>query len=205
MSRTACLVAAVLLTIPYGASAQMQPHRAEYALRLGVSPNAPQIGTAFQDITLDCTGWHIKRDISSEIALTSSWKFSVASKLDGEEARSGAGFNYRTVQIQNGAERDTRGKIQRAGKELRAEIVSPSGPSQFVLPPPTLMPVAAISHLIDRLKAKASSFPALMFDAEVVSDAFLVDVTELDPESLRPAPPPTSQLPFRPPSRGQCS
>lgn len=188
MSRAVCLFTAALLLVPHWASAQMQPHRAEYALRLGTSPNAPRIGTALQDITLDCTGWHIKRDISSEIALTSTWKFSVASRLDGEEARGGNGFRYHTVQIQNGAERDTKGKIQRAGKELRAEIVSPNGPAQFVLPPPTLMPVAAISHLVDRLKAKAASFPALMFDAEVMGDAFLVDVTELDPEGLRPAP-----------------
>ncbi|WP_170921059.1 EipB family protein [Enhydrobacter aerosaccus] len=189
-----CLIAAMLLVLPHAVSAQMQPHRAEYALRLGTSANAPRIGTAFQDITLDCTGWHIKRDISSEIAITSAWKLSLASKLDGEEARSGNGFRYRAVQIQNGAERDTKGKIQRSGKDLRAEIVSPTGPSQFILPPPTLMPVAAISHLVDRLKAKAAAFPALMFDAEVVGDAFLVDVTELEPGSLRPAPPADSPV-----------
>jgi hypothetical protein len=158
-------------------------------LRLGAAANAPRIGTAVQDISLDCTGWHIKRDISSEIAVTSSWKLSVASKLDGDEPSSGHGFRYRTVQIQNGAERETHGKIRQAGGELRAEIVSPNGPSQFVLPPPTLMPVAAISHLVDRLRARASAFPALMFDAEVMGDAFLVDVTELDPGALRAARP----------------
>ena len=40
------------------------------------------------------------------------------------------------------------------------------------------MPVAAIDHLIERLRANAASFPALMFDAEVMGDAFLIDVTE---------------------------
>ena len=64
----------------------MQPHRAEYALRLGVAANAPRIGTAVQDLTLDCAGWRLKRDINTEIALTPSWKISLASKLDGEEA-----------------------------------------------------------------------------------------------------------------------
>jgi hypothetical protein len=54
-----------------------------------------------------------------------------------------------------------------------------------VLPPPTLLPVAAIDHLIERLRARAASFPALMFDGEVISDAFLVDVTEQDRASLR--------------------
>ena len=50
--------------------AEVQPHRAEYALRLGAAANAPRIGTAVQDLSRDCTGWHLKRDIKTEIALT---------------------------------------------------------------------------------------------------------------------------------------
>lgn len=185
-------VAAFLWTAPGSlgtAAAQMLPHRAEYALRLGVAANAPRIGTAVQDITLDCTGWHIKRDISSEIAITSSWKMSIASKLDGKETRGGNGFDYRTVQIQNGSERETKGHVRRDGKETRADILWPSGPQQIVLPPPTLMPVAAVSQMVDRLKSKAASFPAMMFDAEVIGDAFLVDVEQIDPATLRKTPP----------------
>ena len=54
---------------------------------------------------------------------------------------------------------------------MRAEIVLAGSPtSQFVLPPPTLMPVAAIDHLIQRL-GQRRLFPALMFDAEVIGDA----------------------------------
>ena len=68
-------------------------------------------------------------------------------------------------------------------------FVSPNGPKQFVLPPPTLMPVGAIGHLIERLGAGAASFPALAFDAEVIGDAFLIDVTEIDPGVLRGARP----------------
>jgi hypothetical protein len=185
MRKLVCLLAAVSALCPQWAMAEMLPHRAEYALRLGPAANAPRIGTAIQDLTQDCAGWHLKRDINTEIAITPSWKMSVASKLDGEEPRSGNGLRYRTLQVQNGNGRETRGKIQRVGKELRAEIVSPNGPKQFVLPSPTLMPVAAIGHLVERLGAGARSFPALAFDAEVIGDAFLIDVAEIDPGVLR--------------------
>ena len=185
MRKLVCFLAAISALCPHWATAEMLPHRAEYALRLGPAANAPRIGTAIQDLTQDCGGWHLKRDIDSEIAITPSWKMTVVSKLDSEELRSGNQLRYRTLQLQNGNERETRGKVQRAGKELRAEIVSPNGPKQFVLPPPTLMPVGAVGHLIERLAAGAASFPALAFDAEVIGDAFLIDVTEIDPGVLR--------------------
>ncbi len=149
--------ALLALLSPQLAVAQMQPHHAVYGLRLGAAVNAPRIGTAVQDLALDCAGWHLKRDITTEIALTSSWKISVASKLDADEALSGNALRYHTVQNQNGSERETRGKVQRSGKEMRVEIASPAGPTQFVLPPPTLLPVAAINHLIERLGARGSS------------------------------------------------
>ncbi|SEP49999.1 protein of unknown function [Rhodospirillales bacterium URHD0017] len=182
------LAGAVLVpdVAPGAAMAQVQPHRAEYALRLGIAANAPRIGTAVNDLSLDCSGWHLKRDIKTEIALTASWKMSLASKLDGQEPKSGNGFRYSTVQVQNGSEREFKGRVQRQGGELRAEIVQPGAPPNlFVLPPPTLMPVAAIDHLIERLRANAASFPALMFDAEVMGDAFLLDVTEQQRGQLR--------------------
>jgi hypothetical protein len=84
------------------------------------------------------------------------------------------------VQVQNGAEYETSGRVERTSQETRAQIVSPSGPVNFVLPPPTLMPVSAIEFMINRLRAGATAFPALTFDAEVIGDAFLVDVTETD-------------------------
>jgi envelope integrity protein B len=192
MRRFVCLVlaGAVLATgiVPGMAAAQMQPHRAEYALRLGAAPGAPRIGTAVNDLSLDCSGWHLKRDIKTEIALTSSWKMTLASKLDAEEPKNGNAFRFSTVQAQNGSEREFKGRVQRQAGELRAEIVQPGGPPNlFVLPPPTLMPVAAIDHLVQRLQAKAATFPTLMFDAEVLGDAFLVDVTEQERGQLRPA------------------
>jgi hypothetical protein len=186
MRAAVCFAVLAALLWPQWAIAQVQPHRAVYGLRLGAAINAPRIGTAVQDLTQDCGGWHLKRDISTEIALTSSWKISLQSKLDGEEQRGGQGFRYRTLQVQNGAERETRGRVQRAGRELRAEIVTPNAPpEQFLLPPPTLMPVAGIDHMIERLRANAATFPALTFDAEVIGDAFLVDVSELDPGAIR--------------------
>ncbi|WP_395713194.1 EipB family protein [Reyranella sp.] len=173
---------------PGAADAQVQPHRAEYALRLGVAANAARIGTAINDLSQDCAGWRLKRDIRSDIALTTSWRINLSSKLDAEESR--AVLRYNTVQIQNGGQREMKGRVQKRSGETRAEIVLGEGsPQQLVLPPPTMLPVAALDYLIDRLRAKAASFPALMFDGEVISDAFLVDVTEQDRASLRRARP----------------
>jgi hypothetical protein len=187
------VLAAALLCSPgfsQVARAQVQPHRAEYTLRLGAAANAPRIGTAVHDLSQDCAGWHLKRDIKTEIALTTSWRMSVASKMDADEQRNGNGFRFSTLQIQNGSQREIKGRVQRKAGETRAEIVlAGSPPNQFVLPPPTLMPVAAIDHLVHQLQANAASFPALMFDGEVIGDAFLIDVTEQDRAALRAARP----------------
>ena len=118
---------------------------------------------------------------------------SLASKLDSEETRNA--FRYGLVQTQNGNPRDVKGRVQKQGGDLKAEIVfGTSPPAQFVLPPPTLLPVAAINHLIERLTAKAASFPALMFDPEVIGDVFLIEVTEQDRATLRGARPADKQV-----------
>ena len=180
-----CSLAALAALVPTGAGAQMQPHRAEYTLRLGVAANAPRIGRAVQDVSQDCNGWHLKRDISTDIAITSSWKLNLLSKLDGQERRDGDDFRFRTVQSQNGAEQEMRGRVRRTAREVHADIDYPSGPQQLVLPPPTLMPVASINNVIERLRHGAASFPSMTFDGEVIGDAFLVDVDQLDPGVLR--------------------
>jgi hypothetical protein len=186
MHRLVGFILAGAVLVPGVAAAQVQPHRAEYALRLGTAANAGRIGTAVHDLSQDCGGWHLKRDIKTEIALTTSWRMSLSSRMDGQEPKSGNAFRFSTVQVQNGSEREIKGRVQRQGGELRAEIVQPpSPPDQFVLPPPTLMPVAAIDHLIGRLQAKAANFPALMFDGEVIGDAFLIEVTEQERGQLR--------------------
>lgn len=189
MRKLVCFLAAFAALGAPAAGAQMLPHHAEYALRLGDAADAPRIGKAVQDLTQDCAGWHLKRDISTEIAITTSWKLSLVSKLDGEERRDGNDFRFRTVQSQNGAEHEMRGRVRRTAKEVRADIDYPSGPRQLVLPPPTLMPIAAINKVIERLRSGAASFPSMAFDAEVIGDAFLVDVEQLDPGVLRRRPP----------------
>ena len=189
MRKLVCFLTAFAALGAPGAGAQMLPHHAEYALRLGVAANAPRIGAATEDLTQDCGGWHLKRDISTEIAITTSWKLSLLSRLDGEERRDGSDFRFRTMQSQNGAEHVMRGRVRRTPKEVHADIDFPSGPQQLVLPLPTLMPIAAVNKVIERLRAGAASFPAMTFDAEVVGDAFLVDVDQLDPGVLRSRPP----------------
>ena len=157
----------------------MQPHRAEYSLRLGIAANAPRVGTATQDITVDCAGWRLKREVKTELALTPTLKFSLASRLTGEEERSGNEFRYRTVQILNGAERETKGEVRRLDGETRVEVVTPDGPERLVLPPQTLMPIAAFGQVVDRLAAGVTSFPVLMFGAEATGAAFQLDVKSL--------------------------
>jgi len=179
MLRPAVLVA-LALCLPTAARAEPVPHRAEYALRLGQAANAPRIGEATHDLAADCGGWKLRRDIASEIALTAQWKLSVGSKLDAEESRGGSSLRYRATQFQNGAERTSRGRVERTPAETRAEIAGGQGAQQIVLPPGTLLPVAGIAHLVERLRAGVTSFPALMFDAEVISDAFLVEANLLD-------------------------
>lgn len=182
-----CFLSVGALLWPQGASAQLQPYRAEYALRLGTAVNAPRVGSAVQDLALTCDGWHLKRDVKGELALSATWKLNVASKLDGEEPVAGDSFRYRTVQIQNGAERETHGKVQRAGNEWKAEIVSPSGPANSLLPSPTLMPVALIGRVIERLRGgpAAAAFPALAFDAEGTGETFRINVTPVNASTLR--------------------
>jgi len=82
-----------------------------------------------------------------------------------------------------------RGKVQRSGEGLRAELVSPDGAAQVALPAPTLMPVASINHIIDRLRSGATSFATLTFDAQVIGDAFRIDVVRIDDSAIRRRPP----------------
>jgi hypothetical protein len=178
-----------VLLAPQAAWAQLQPHRAEYVVRLGTAANAPRVGRLLQDITLDCKGWHIKRDFASEIALTPSLKVSLAAQLDGDERRDGEGFLYRTALNANGDKQDTRGKVLWANGEFHADIESSKGPAHIVLPAPTLMPVATVDYMVEHLRAKIASFPTFMFSAEAMGDTFRIDVRELDQKALKPPPP----------------
>jgi len=178
-----------MLLLAQGAAAQVLPHRAEYVLRLGSAINAPRVGTATQDLTLDCDGWHLKRDVKGEVPLSATWKLSVVSQLDSEEHRSGDDLRFRALQVQNGTEREVRGTVQRTGGELRADITSPDGPTQLRLPPLTMMPVASIDYIIAKLRKGSASFPALTFDAQGTNDASRVDVTQIEDSAIRRRPP----------------
>ena len=189
-----CFLPAGVLLFAQGVSAEMQPHRAEYVLRLGAAANAPRVGTATQDLTVDCDGWHLKRDIKGEIPISPTWKLNVASMLDSDERRSGDDLRYRSLQVQNGAEREVRGKVQSTDGELRAEITSPEGAAQVLLPTLTLMPVASINYTIDKLRAGSPSFLALTFDAQGIGNALRVDVTKIDDSAIRRRPPADKQI-----------
>ena len=185
MRRPVCFAFMLALLSPIAAHAQLQPHRAEYVLRLGAGAEAARIGRAIQDLTQDCAGWHLKRDVRMDIALMPSVTMSLVSKLDAEE--SPRGLRYSTVQSQNGVDRRFKGRVERHGGELRAEILHPQGGAgQLPLPPATLMPVAALQKLIEHLRAGRGSFSMLTFDGEIVHDAFLVEAMEQAPASLRP-------------------
>ena len=182
------LLPASVLLLAQGVSAQMLPHRAEYVLRLGTAVNAPRVGTAMQDITLDCQAWHLKRDVNGEVPISATWKFDVASMLVSDEERSGDELRYRALQMQNGTEREVRGKVERAGGELRAESKSTDGSANVLLPTLTRMPVASIGYVIDRLRAGLAAFSMLSFDAQGSGEAFRVDVAQTVDSALRRRP-----------------
>jgi hypothetical protein len=183
------LLSAGVLLLAQSAAAQMQPHRAEYTLRLGTAINAPRVGTATQDITLDCDAWHLKRDVKGEVPISSTWKFDIASTLVSDEGRSGDNLRYRALQVQNGSEREVQGKVQRAGGELHVESKSPDGSAHVLLPTLTRMPVASIAYVVDRLHAGLASFTMYSFDPQESGEAFRVDVTQTFEGALRRRPP----------------
>lgn len=170
----AAAAAAVLAASP--AVAQLQPHRAEYSLRLGTALNATRIGRIVQDIALDCNGWRIRRELSVEMSLTPTLKVGITSRMEGEELRGGNGFTWRTAQVVNGSQREVRGTAQRKVEGYRVNLVVGDGPEQSILPPLTQMPVAAIDYLVRRLTAGSEAFPVLLLGAEADGAAFLVDV-----------------------------
>jgi hypothetical protein len=169
------VVAAAALLIAGRAGAQMQPHRAEYTLRLGTALNATRIGSIVQDIARECDGWRIRRELSVDASLTPSFKVSFTSRLEGEEPR-GNDFSWRAVQVLNGTERVVRGTAERESGAWRVGRTTPDGPQHSILPSLTLMPVTAVDYLVRRLARGSESFPLLLFVAEAEGGAFRLDV-----------------------------
>jgi len=109
---------------------------------------------ATQDITFDCTGWRLKREVTTELALTPTLKFSLASHLGGE--RRGAAM----PSLSHGPdpewpERETHGEVQRLDGETRVEIVTPDDRSSCTC---RADPDAdrAVGQVVDRLGAGAA-------------------------------------------------
>jgi len=172
----------------------MRPHHAEYSLRLGTALNATRIGSAVQDVTLDCAGWHIRRDITVEFSLTPTLKVAIASRMEGDERRDGAAFTWRAVQAINGSESEVRGTAHRDNgvgddSAWKVEVATPNGTDRSTLPPLTLMPVAAVNYAIKRLAKGSESFPVLLFGAEAAGAAFLIDVKRTSNGARDPTPP----------------
>jgi hypothetical protein len=172
---TSALAAAAALLIAGPVGAQMQPHRAEYTLRLGTALNATRIGTIVQDIARECDGWRIRRELSVDASLTPSFKVSFTSRLEGKEPR-GNDFAWRAVQVLNGAEREVQGTAEKEAGAWRVDRTTPDGPQQTILPSFTLMPVTAVDYLVRRLARGSESFPVLLFVAEAEGGAFRLDV-----------------------------
>jgi len=183
------IAAGMTLAIAHTAQAELRPHRAEYSLRLGSAANALRIGNAVQELTLDCEAWHIRREVNAEAALTPSLKVKVSSQLTGDEDRAGNAFQYRTLVVQNGVERKTRGSVRREGDAIRATVETPDGTDDSTLPPSTLMPVAAVDSLVEALAAGKTAFPLVMFAAEGSGEAFRFDVRSIPAEALPSTPP----------------
>ena len=169
------LVAAAALLMASPAGAQMQPHRADYTLRLGTALNATRIGTIVQDIELTCDGWRIRRELIVDASLTPSFKVSFTSRLQGDEPRS-KGLTWHAVQVLNGAEREVRGTVEKKDGAWQVDRTTPDGPQPSVLPSFTHMPVAAVDWLLRRLAGASESFPLLVFVPEAEGGAFLLDV-----------------------------
>ena len=185
-----CLLAVVLaVTLGGPAHAQLRPHRAEYSLRLGTAANSPRIGKAVQEMTLDCDGWHMRREVTVSAALTPSLQVKVHSILEGDEDRTGQGFRYHSAVTQNGTLHESSGTVRHDGETIRATIEAPDRTDTTTLPPSTLMPVTAVDSLVKRLSAGDSAFQLTMFSADGVGEAFRFDVKPIEPTALPRKPP----------------
>jgi hypothetical protein len=188
------LVLALAFALPSPAQAELRPHRAEYSLRLGTAANSPRIGKAAQELALDCEGWHSRRDVEAAAAITPSLQVKVLSILTGDEDRAGNRFHYRAVVTQNGARQETRGSVRRDGEEARATIEAPDGSHTTDLPSSTLMPLAAVGKLVERLAAGESTFSLVMFTAEGAGEALRFDVKPAEPRALPSTPPSEAEV-----------
>ncbi len=184
--RSLAPILAVCAPLATTMAADLLPHEARYTVRLGTSANGPQIGGAVQRLSTDCRVRRLRREVSTEFALTPALRFVTESKLDGTETRGGGAFEYRLERRNNDKVESLSGKVTAGKTGVRADIQFPGRPFAFDLPVGTLLPVTGIARIVDRLKAGATAFNFIVFDPELTSDALTVDVGLASPEMLRP-------------------
>ena len=181
-----CLVMASLSAPPVLA-ADLLPHEGNYAIRLGTSPTAPQVGTARQLLGMDCQVWRLERDIKTDIGLAAGLRLTSESELRGAEPRDGSAFDYQLRRAQNGREQSISGRVKVGKNSAQATIVWPSRPVTVDLPTDIVLPVAGFARVIDALKGGATSFSFALFDPELTGDALQIDGGIIPADTLRPA------------------
>lgn len=197
MCRVVRLAAVVLALLPAPAvqAADLLPHEASYAVRLGTSPAAPEIGTARQLLGLDCQVWRLERDVATDIALAASLRLTSESELRGAEPRDGKAFDYQLRRAQNGRAQSIGGRVTVGRSGARALLSLLAGPATVELPADVVLPVASFGRIIGALKGGATSFRFALYDPELTSDALNVEGGVVAADSLRPARRNGAQLP----------
>jgi hypothetical protein len=199
MIRRLAFAAVLLAPVVPAQAADLAPHRAAYAVRIGSAANAPQIGEARQRLAFDCRAWRLERDVLVDLSLTASFKVQIESRLKGEELLAGPRLNYELLRLQNGQRSAISGRVDRSpdGRGLVSNIKFPNGPAGGRLPDSTVLPVRALATMLKHLSAGESSFALTLFDAETVSDALEVEARIVADGSTRPArlePPTTAPI-----------
>ena len=161
-------------------------HRADYRVTIGAGDQAPAIGTARQKLTACNGSWKLERDVEASVALTQSLRFDIGSVLRAEETLSGNAFSYRLNRAMNGERSERAGRVSLTRTGGKAVLSSPEGRRTLDLPPETILPLGLIPAVIERLLRGAEAFALETFDAEIISDNFLIKGSLLDPQDLPP-------------------
>lgn len=183
---TLLLAAALALPATPPAAAELVPHQAEYRITFGTAEQATPVGTARQKLSACNDLWKLERDVDISLALTQSLRFDIASVLRTRESQEGDKMSYRLQRAMNGERSQREGWVQMTRDGGRAILTAPEGKKSVELPAGTVLPVGLIPAAIERLKRGADSFSFETFDAEVISDNFLIKGVVLDPQELPP-------------------
>ncbi len=161
-------------------------HQAEYRITLGAGDSASPIGQARQKLT-SCEGnWKLERDVQASVLLTQTLRFNISSILRAEETTGGNSMSYRLKRDVNGEPSQRDGTVTLTGGGGAAVLNTPEGRRTVDLPADTVLPVALVKGAVERLQRGAENFNIEVFDAEVISDNFLVKGSLIDPQDLPP-------------------